>query len=33
VEEPALLVPVQRVVGGIQIEDDLLRRLAVRVQE
>ena len=32
-EEPAFLVPVQRVVGSIQIENDLLRRLAVRVQE
>jgi len=26
VEEAALLVPVQRVVGGIEIEDDLPRR-------
>ena len=28
VEEPAFLVAVQRIVGGIEIEDDLLGRLA-----
>ena len=33
VEEPSLLVAVQRVVGGVEIEHDLLRRLRVRVEE
>jgi hypothetical protein len=33
VEEPAFLVAVQRIVGGIEIEDDLARRLAVRIEE
>jgi hypothetical protein len=33
VEEPALLVPVQRDVGRAQVEDDLPGRGAVRVQE
>lgn len=33
VEEAPLLMPVQRVVGGAEIEDDLRRRLLVRVQE
>ena len=33
VEEPPLLVAVQRVVGGVEIEHDLLRRLRVRVEE
>ena len=33
VEEPALLVAVQRIVGGVEIEHDLPRRLAVRIEE
>jgi hypothetical protein len=33
VEEPPLLHPVHRVVGRIQIEDDLARRALVRLQE
>ena len=33
VEEPPFLVAVQRVVGGVEIEHDLLRRLRVRVEE
>ena len=33
VEEPALLVAVQRIVGGVEVENDLLGRLAIRVQE
>ena len=33
VEEPALLVAVQRIVGGIEVEDDLRRRLRVRIEE
>jgi hypothetical protein len=33
VEEPALLVPVQRHVSRVQVEDDLPRRRAVRLQE
>ena len=33
VEEPAFLLAVQRIVGGIQIEDDLLRSLPMRLQE
>jgi hypothetical protein len=33
VEEASLLMPVQRVVGGVEIEDDLLRRSLVRLQE
>jgi hypothetical protein len=33
VKEPPLLMPVQRVVGGVEIEDDLLGRLLVRLQE
>ena len=33
VEEASLLVPVQRVVGGVQIEDDLLRRACVRIEK
>jgi hypothetical protein len=33
VEEAALLVPVQRDVGGVEVEDDLARRRAVRVEE
>ena len=33
VEEPAFLMAVQRIVRGIEIEDDLLRRLPMRVQE
>ena len=33
VEEPALLLPVQRVVRRIQVQDDLRRRLGVRVEE
>ena len=33
VEEAAFLMPVQRIVGGVEIEDDLLRRSLVRLQE
>ncbi len=33
VEEVSLLMPVQRVVGGVEIEDDLRRRPLVRLQE
>ena len=33
VEEPALLVAVQRIVGGVKVENDLLGRRAVRLQE
>ena len=33
VKEPALLVSVQRVIGGIEIERDLAGRLGVRIQE
>ena len=33
VEEPALLVPVQRIIGGIEIERDLRRGLGVRIEE
>ena len=33
VEEPPLLLAVQRVVGGVEVEDDLLRRPLVRLQE
>jgi hypothetical protein len=33
VEEAALLMPVQRVVGGVQIEDDLCRRRGMRRDE
>ena len=33
VEEAPLLMPVQRIVGGVEIEDDLLRRRAVRLEE
>ena len=33
VEEPAFLVSVQRIIGGIQIENDLGRRLLVGVHE
>ena len=33
VEEPALLVAVQRIVGGVEVENDLLGRRAVRLQE
>src|SRR5271163_1070544 len=33
VKEPTLLMPVQRVVGGIEVEDDLLRRMLVRLHE
>lgn len=32
-EEPPLLMPVQRIVGGVQIEHDLLWRFAVRVEK
>src|SRR5262249_14767490 len=32
-EEPAFLMTMQRIVGGIEIEDDLARRLAVRLEE
>ena len=33
VEEPAFLVAVQRIVGGIEIENDLRRRTPMRLQE
>jgi hypothetical protein len=33
VKEPPLLVPVQRIVGGVEIEDDLLGRVLVRLQK
>ena len=33
VEEAPLLVAVERVVGGVEIQHDLLRRLVMRVQE
>src|SRR6516162_4228584 len=33
VEEAALLVPVQRIVGGIQIENNALWRLGMRLQK
>ena len=33
VEEPPLLVAVQRIVGGVEVEHDLLRRLGVGVEE
>ena len=33
VEEAPFLMAVQRVVGGVEIEDDLLRRAAVRLQK
>lgn len=33
VEEAAFLMPVQRDVGGVEVEDDLPRRRAVRVEE
>ncbi len=33
VEEPALLMAVQRVVGGVEVQDDLLGRLRVGVKE
>ena len=32
-EEPAFLVAMQRIVGGIEVEDDLFRGLRVRFQE
>jgi hypothetical protein len=33
VEEAALLMPVQRVVGRVEVENDLLGRPLVRLQE
>ena len=33
VEEAALLMAVQRIVGGVEIEDDLPRRLKVRIEK
>jgi len=33
VKKPSLLMAVQRVISGIEIEDDLRRRLAVRFEE
>jgi hypothetical protein len=33
VKEAAFLMPVQRVVGGVEVEDDLLWRGVVRLQE
>ena len=33
VEEPAFLMAVQRIVGGIEIENDLRRRRLVRIEE
>ena len=32
-KEAAFLMAVQRIVGGIQVEDDLLRRVLVRFQK
>jgi hypothetical protein len=32
-EEPALLLPVQRIVGGIQVQDDQRRGLGLALQE
>ena len=32
-EEPAFLMAVQRIIGGVQVEHDLTRRLAVRVEK
>ena len=32
-KEAAFLMAVQRIVGGVEIEDDLLRRLLVRFQK
>ena len=32
-EEPAFLVAVHGIVGGIEVEHDLPRRLAVRIEE
>ena len=32
-EEPAFLMAVQRIVGGVEVEDDLLRSLGMRVEE
>src|SRR6185437_13583864 len=33
VEEPSFLLAVQRIIGRIEIEDDLARRLLMRLQE
>ena len=33
VEEAAFLMAVQRIVGGVQVKDDLLRRFGMRVEE
>jgi hypothetical protein len=33
VEKPALLVAVQRVIGGVQVQRNLRRRGSVRIQE
>ena len=33
VEEPPLLMAVQRIVGGVEVEHDLLRRALVGVEE
>jgi hypothetical protein len=33
VEEPTFLMPVQRVVGGIEVQNDLRRRTVMRVEE
>jgi hypothetical protein len=33
VEEAPLLVPVQRVIARVEVENDLLRRLGVRLEE
>ena len=33
VEEPAFLMAVQRIVGGVEVEDDLLGRPVVRLEE
>ncbi len=32
-KEPPFLMPVQRVIGGIEIEDDLVWRVLVRLHE
>ena len=33
VKEAAFLMAVQRIIGGVEVENDLLRRLLVRLQE
>jgi hypothetical protein len=33
VKKAAFLVPMHRIVGGVEVEDDLLRRSAVRIEK